>query len=61
MDSESPGVTVLGPAIVQPAVMFEFETHTCEHGGESFRAHPSANAAENGYCSPARESAGKSL
>ncbi|MCU4716791.1 hypothetical protein [Halapricum hydrolyticum] len=41
--------------------MSDFETYTCEHCGEPFRAHPSANAAENGYCSPACETAGKEL
>jgi hypothetical protein len=41
--------------------MSEFETYSCENCGESFRAHPSSNAAENGYCSPACETAGKSL
>ena len=60
MDSESPGVTILHRTITDPAALSEFETDTCKHCGESFRGHPSANAAENGYCSPACETAGKS-
>jgi DNA-directed RNA polymerase subunit RPC12/RpoP len=33
--------------------MSDFETYTCANCGEEFRAHPSANAAKNEYCSPA--------
>lgn len=32
--------------------MSDFETYNCEHCGDEFAAHESANAAENGYCSP---------
>jgi endogenous inhibitor of DNA gyrase (YacG/DUF329 family) len=32
--------------------MSEFETVDCTNCGEEFKAHPSANAAQNGYCSP---------
>ena len=39
--------------------MSDFEIYTCENCGEEFRAHPSANAAENGYCSPRCESEAK--
>ncbi len=41
--------------------MSDFETYTCDTCGEEFRAQPSANAAQNGYCSPACESEGKGL
>ncbi|MFB6073957.1 MAG: hypothetical protein ABEJ89_02990 [Haloarculaceae archaeon] len=41
--------------------MAEFETYECANCGTDFRAHPSANAAETGYCSPACESQGKGL
>jgi hypothetical protein len=36
-----------------------FETITCNNCGEDFEAHPSANAAETGYCSPRCEREGK--
>jgi hypothetical protein len=39
--------------------MAGFESYDCTNCGESFAAHPSANAAENGYCSPECETAGK--
>jgi hypothetical protein len=32
--------------------MSDFETYTCDNCGDEFKAHESANAAENGYCSP---------
>lgn len=38
-----------------------FETFACEHCGSEFRAHPSANAAQAGYWSPACEIEGKDL
>lgn len=41
--------------------MSGFETYTCANCAKDFRAHPSANAANNEYCSPACESAGKGL
>lgn len=41
--------------------MPEFDTFECENCGEEFQALPGANAAEEGYCSPACESAGKGL
>lgn len=37
--------------------MPEFETVTCEQCGEEFRALAGANAAEDGYCSPACQTA----
>ena len=33
--------------------MSDFESYTCETCGDEFKAHPSSNAAKNGYCSPA--------
>jgi formylmethanofuran dehydrogenase subunit E len=33
--------------------MARFERYECETCGERFAAHPSARAAEQGYCSPA--------
>jgi hypothetical protein len=33
--------------------MSDFDTYTCTECGASFHALPGANAAENGYCSPA--------
>ncbi|MFB6232743.1 MAG: hypothetical protein ABEH61_00650 [Haloarculaceae archaeon] len=41
--------------------MVAFETLTCGNCGDAFRAHPSANAADNGYCSPRCESEGRGL
>ena len=41
--------------------MSDFETVTCTECGTDFKAHPSANAAETKYCSPACETAGKGL
>jgi predicted nucleic acid-binding Zn ribbon protein len=41
--------------------MPEFSTYECEQCGEQFKAVDGANAAANGYCSPACESAGKGL
>ena len=41
--------------------MSEFETYECTTCGESFAALPDANAATNGYCSPACEVEGKGL
>lgn len=41
--------------------MTEFETVPCESCGEDFTAHPSAMAADNGFCSPRCESEGKGL
>ena len=38
-----------------------FETFECADCGDEFKALPSANAAENGYCSPACEVAGEGL
>jgi endogenous inhibitor of DNA gyrase (YacG/DUF329 family) len=38
-----------------------FETVTCEHCGDNFKTHPSANAAANGYCSPRCETEGRGL
>jgi len=38
-----------------------FETLTCNACGEEFGAHPSANAAQNGYCSPRCETEGRGL
>ena len=32
--------------------MPEFETYSCEHCGDDFKALEGANAAENEYCSP---------
>lgn len=39
--------------------MSEFEDFECAVCGESFTAMPGANAATNGYCSPACEVDGK--
>jgi len=41
--------------------MSDFETFECANCGGPFVAHPSANGAGNGYCSPACETAGKGL
>lgn len=41
--------------------MPEFDTYECANCGRDFQALPGANAAEDGYCSPACESAGKGL
>lgn len=41
--------------------MPEFQTHECSECGDSFAAVEGANAARNGYCSPACERAGKDL
>ncbi len=41
--------------------MSEFETYSCEHCSDSFTAHPSANAADEQYCSPACEESGKGI
>jgi hypothetical protein len=41
--------------------MPSFETFECANCSEAFAAHPSANAAQNSYCSPACETAGKGL
>ncbi|WP_257217569.1 hypothetical protein [Halapricum salinum] len=41
--------------------MSDFERYTCKNCEETFKAHPSARAAQNGFCSPACESAGKGL
>ncbi len=41
--------------------MPEFESIECANCGTEFRAHPSANAAENQYCSPACKSEGEGL
>lgn len=38
-----------------------FDTYECGSCGREFEAHPSANAAETGYCSPACETAGEGL
>jgi len=41
--------------------MSSFETYDCGDCGSAFKAHPSARAAETGFCSPACETAGKDL
>lgn len=41
--------------------MSDFETYTCETCGTEFKAHPSARAAADAYCSPACESEGEGL
>jgi hypothetical protein len=41
--------------------MPQFDTYTCNECGEEFRALDGANAAEEGYCSPACVEAGKNL
>jgi hypothetical protein len=41
--------------------MPDLDTYTCSNCSESFSAHPSSNAADAGYCSPACETAGKGL
>jgi hypothetical protein len=41
--------------------MVEFETLSCNSCGDSFKVHPSAAAAETGYCSPACETDGEGL
>jgi hypothetical protein len=41
--------------------MPEFEDVTCKNCGNEFRAHASANAARNGYCSPRCETEGRGL
>ncbi len=41
--------------------MSDFETFECANCGGSFTAHPSAHAAQEKYCSPACETAGKGL
>ncbi len=38
--------------------MSDFETRTCAACGTEFKVHPSSNAAENEYCSPACQSDG---
>lgn len=40
--------------------MADYESYTCPNCGDTFHAHPSANAAD-GYCSPQCESIGKNL
>ena len=37
--------------------MPEFETYTCESCGAEYEAIEGSNAAENGFCSPACETA----
>lgn len=44
-----------------PPPIPEFQTDECGECGESFEAVEGANAARNGYCSPACESDGKDL
>jgi len=39
--------------------MSGFETYACENCNEEFTAHPSARAAETGYCSPQCHTAGE--
>lgn len=39
--------------------MSAFETHECSECGAEFKALESANAAQNGYCSPACETAAR--
>lgn len=41
--------------------MSGLQTFECDQCGETFAAVAGANAAENGYCSPACETAGKGL
>ncbi|WP_435358425.1 hypothetical protein [Haloarchaeobius sp. DFWS5] len=41
--------------------MSDFETYACAECGADFVARSGANAAENEYCSPACETAGKGL
>jgi len=41
--------------------MPEFETYECNECGDRFTALPDANAAQEGYCSPACETHGKGL
>lgn len=41
--------------------MSEFETFECTSCGETFKAYPDANAAENNYCSPSCEIDGEDL
>jgi endogenous inhibitor of DNA gyrase (YacG/DUF329 family) len=41
--------------------MTDLETVTCNECGDDFRVHPSAEAAETGYCSPACQTAGEGL
>ncbi|WP_267639651.1 hypothetical protein [Haloarchaeobius amylolyticus] len=41
--------------------MSDFETFTCSECSTDFKALPGANAAENEFCSPACETAGKGL
>lgn len=41
--------------------MSEFDTHECDECGDAFVAVDGANAAQNGYCSPACESEAKGL
>ncbi|MFB6072552.1 MAG: hypothetical protein ABEJ88_06245 [Halobacterium sp.] len=38
-----------------------FETYECRNCGDEFTAYEDANAAENKYCSPRCETAGKGL
>ncbi|MFC6973486.1 hypothetical protein ACFQL1_20050 [Halomicroarcula sp. GCM10025709] len=39
--------------------MSDFDHYDCPNCGESFAAHPSARAADTGYCSPACQTAGE--
>jgi hypothetical protein len=41
--------------------MSEFDTYSCENCGESFTAHPSAQAVETSYCSPQCHTASEGL
>ncbi len=39
--------------------MSDFDTYTCENCGDEFKAQESASAAENTYCSPKCQMAGR--
>ena len=41
--------------------MSNFETVNCNNCGNDFRVHPSAEAAETGYCSPRCQTEGEGL
>lgn len=41
--------------------MSDFETYDCANCETEFTAHPSANAANDGYCSPACQTAAEGL
>lgn len=41
--------------------MSDFDTYTCENCTGTFKAHPDAEAGQEGYCSPSCQTEGKGL